>query len=81
MYLPLPCASLRFTLLSLSQMRPDSHSQLSQAQLLDIFPSSSHGENGSLPQLYNAEGVYAIRFKRGGSWKVVVVDDWIPCNE
>ena len=46
-----------------------------------MFPSSSHGEAGSLPQLFNPEGVYAIRFKRGGSWKVVVVDDWIPCNE
>ena len=32
-------------------------------------------------QVYNWEGVYAVRFWRGGKFRVVMIDDFIPCNE
>ena len=34
-----------------------------------------------LPQVYNVSGAYAVRFYRGGKWRVVIVDDFIPCDK
>ena len=28
----------------------------------------------------NEEGLYAVRFWREGKWRIVIVDDYIPCN-
>jgi len=46
-----------------------------QKQLMNIFPSVGASD---APQDYNEEGVYAVRLWRGGAWRIVVVDDWIP---
>ena len=32
-------------------------------------------------QQFNLGGVYAARFWRDGQWRVVLVDDWMPCDE
>ena len=65
--------------------------------LLDVFPvldESLHDGKGraDLPvsaaagasarhQEYNEEGVYAVRFVRDGEPLVVVVDDFLPCDD
>ena len=47
-----------------------------QKQLLfDILPPLPADEGA---QSFNAEGIYAVRFWRGGEWRIVVVDDWVP---
>ena len=45
-------------------------------QIARVFPTDNYGV-----QEYNSEGIYAVRFWRDGSWRVVVVDDWIPVNK
>ena len=57
---------------------------LDRPQLLNVFPtlppSPSHNEPSQQQQKYNPGGVYALRFFRGSSFRVVVVDDLIPCG-
>ena len=50
-----------------------------QNQLLEIFPSDLQGS--ITPQTFNEQGVYSVRFWRGDEWRIVVVDDWLPCRE
>ena len=50
-----------------------------QNQLLQIFPSDLQGS--ITPQTFNEQGVYSVRFWRGDEWRIVVVDDWLPCRE
>ena len=61
--------------------------------LLSIFPEKpdalhpqSHrispfeGPALTSEQVFNSEGVYSVRFWRDGQWRIVVVDDRIPCG-
>eukprot|EP00949_MAST-11_sp_MAST-11-sp1_P004148 g4148.t1 len=32
-------------------------------------------------QQANPEGLYAVRFWREGRWRIVIIDDYLPCNE
>lgn len=57
--------------------------------LLDMFPDLpsnlvNHGSSSEGPaneQEFNDEGVYAIKFYRDGKWRIVVVDDYLPCDK
>jgi hypothetical protein len=57
--------------------------------LFDLFPDIDEdlvikaNEVEGTPQLEqeaNSEGLYAVRFWREGQWRIVIVDDRIPCN-
>jgi hypothetical protein len=45
-----------------------------------VVPARCAPGSPYLEQQDNAEGLYAVRFWREKEWKVVVVDDWIPCD-
>ena len=60
-----------------------------QKMLFELFPDITEDlvvadkvveGTPALEQEANAEGVYAVRFWREGRWRIVVVDDRIPCN-
>jgi hypothetical protein len=60
-----------------------------QTMLFDLFPDIDADlvvQNNSVAgtptgeQQANAEGLYAVRFWREGQWRIVIVDDLIPCN-
>jgi hypothetical protein len=57
-----------------------------EQRVLDVFPDLDPAlaleQGDGFPaneQQYNYEGVYCCRFWRGGKFRVVVVDDWLPC--
>jgi len=54
------------------------------SQLMSIFPSCKQEvlmkHKHQPPQEYNNAGVYAVKFWRGNAWRIVVVDDYIPCG-
>lgn len=49
---------------------PDIPADLRAAEALATSPEDE--------QVFNTEGVYAMRFWRDGKWRIVVVDDYIP---
>ena len=55
------------------------------SQVMNLFPSCKQKVLENLkykpPQEYNNAGVYAVKFWRGNAWRVVVVDDYIPCGD
>ena len=60
-----------------------------QDMLFNIFPDieqdlviKGNAVDGTpeLEQEANVEGLYAVRFWREGQWKIIIVDDMIPCN-
>ena len=62
-----------------------------QEKVVELFPEipmdlrgeskAKYDHSGVAEQQYNEEGVYAVRFWRQGKIRVVVIDDWIPCNQ
>ena len=54
-------------------------------QAMNLFPSCKQdvlrNHEHRPPQEYNKAGIYAIRFWRGNAWRIVVVDDYIPCGK
>jgi hypothetical protein len=53
--------------------------------ILRSFPRSSSSSSSSIsskaPQEFNEQGLYAVRFWRGNAWRIVVVDDYLPCGK
>ena len=57
----------------LFDMFPDLPSDLVKANHVKDVPANE--------QEFNDEGVYAVKFYRDGKWRIVVVDDYLPCDK